>query len=144
MDRGTLISLTVTIALTVATVAIHYRVLRFVSGRMECMDLRIGRRIAVMFLGIFTAHYVEIILYAAGYSLLQGRYGLGRLEGSFAGGFDGFVYFSAVAYTSLGLGDIAPTGALRLLAGFETLTGLLMIAWSASFTFIYMQKYWKT
>jgi hypothetical protein len=43
----------------------------------------------------------------------------------------------------LGLGDIAPLGPVRLLAGVEALNGLLMIAWTASFTYLSMEKFWS-
>ena len=53
-----------------------------------------------------------------------------------------YAYFSAVAYTSLGFGDIYPTGDLRVVVAYTTVTGLLMMAWSAAFTFHAMQRYW--
>jgi hypothetical protein len=53
------------------------------------------------------------------------------------------IYFSAVCFTTLGLGDIVPTGPVRLLTGTEALTGFVLIAWSASFTFVEMQRFWK-
>ena len=53
------------------------------------------------------------------------------------------VYFSAVCYTTLGLSDIAPIGAIRFLVGTETLAGFLIITWSASFTFVEMERYWR-
>ena len=52
------------------------------------------------------------------------------------------LYFSAETFTSLGFGDIVPTGSLRLLAGFEALNGLLLIGWSASYIYISMERYW--
>ncbi|MGE5242209.1 MAG: ion channel [Bacteroidota bacterium] len=48
-----------------------------------------------------------------------------------------------MTYTSLGLGDVYPLGDLRLIAGIESLIGLLMIAWSASFTYLMMEKFWN-
>jgi hypothetical protein len=39
-----------------------------------------------------------------------------------------------VAYSSLGYGDHGPVGHAHLLTGVETLNGLLLIGWSASFT----------
>ena len=53
-----------------------------------------------------------------------------------------YLYFSTATYTSLGYGDIYPLGGLRLMAGIETITGLMMIAWSASFTYLTMEKFW--
>ena len=37
---------------------------------------------------------------------------------------------------SLGYGDIAPLGLVRLLVGIESLIGLGLIAWSSSFTYL--------
>ena len=45
-------------------------------------------------------------------------------------------------YTSLGLGDIHPTGPMRLLVGLEALAGLMLIGWSSSFTYLSMRRFW--
>jgi hypothetical protein len=52
-------------------------------------------------------------------------------------------YFSAETFTSLGYGDIRPSGPLRLLAGAEALNGLLLIGWSACFAYISMERFWE-
>ena len=52
------------------------------------------------------------------------------------------IYFSAVSYTSLGFGDVIPVGPMRYLAGLEALTGLTMIAWTASYSFLQMKHFW--
>ncbi len=67
----------------------------------------------------------------------------GTLNGEFTLSLLDCTYFSFVSYSSLGLGDIYPTGWLRFLTGLETLTGLVLITWTASFMFIEMQKFWK-
>jgi hypothetical protein len=56
--------------------------------------------------------------------------------------FGDYVYYSAVVYSTLGMGEIVPVGPVRILTGMESVSGLLLIAWSASFTFIEMQRYW--
>ena len=53
------------------------------------------------------------------------------------------MYFSAETCTSLGSGDLTPNGPVRLLAGVEALNGLLLIGWSASFTYISMGRFWS-
>ena len=53
------------------------------------------------------------------------------------------VYFSAVTFTTVGYGDLAPSGPIRFLAGTESLTGFVLIAWSASFTYLEMERYWR-
>ena len=53
------------------------------------------------------------------------------------------IYFSAVTFTTVGYGDLAPSGPIRFLAGTESLTGFVLIAWSASFTYLEMERYWR-
>jgi hypothetical protein len=36
-----------------------------------------------------------------------------------------------------------PEGPLRLLASFEPLNGLILIAWSGSFTYLEVQRHWR-
>ncbi len=43
----------------------------------------------------------------------------------------------------MGFGDIVPTGPLRFVCGVEALNGLLLIGWSASFTYVFMEHFWK-
>jgi hypothetical protein len=45
-------------------------------------------------------------------------------------------------FTSLGFGDVTPSGPLRLLAGMEALNGLLLIGWSASYIHLAMERFW--
>ncbi|MHB8622686.1 MAG: ion channel [Sulfuricaulis sp.] len=52
------------------------------------------------------------------------------------------LHFSAETYTSIGFGDIYPLGTLRMIAGIEAPSGLLLIGWSASFTYLAMLKFW--
>ena len=88
-------------------------------------------------------HIVEIWCYGLAYwglvmvpgtGFVQGEHGMERV-------FDA-VYLSAITYSTVGFGDLAPVGAIRLLAGLEALTGLLMITWSASFTYLEMARLW--
>jgi hypothetical protein len=69
--------------------------------------------------------------------------GFGSLEGNFNGSLIDSVYFSFTNYTTVGYGDIEPTGQLRFLAGMEAITGLSLITWSASFMFMEMRKFWE-
>ncbi len=61
---------------------------------------------------------------------------------SFSGKFDSYwdaVYFSATTWTTLGYGDISPTGAMRLLTSLEALTGLASLAVFASVIWLYCE-----
>jgi hypothetical protein len=37
---------------------------------------------------------------------------------------------------------VAPHGPLRIIASMEALTGFVLIGWSASFTYLSMEKFW--
>jgi len=82
----------------------------------------------------------EIYIFAMGYyGLIQvGDYG--ALVGDFTQGFQDCAYYSFVTYTTLGFGDLVPTGPIRFLTGIEALSGLVLIAWTASFLYLQMQK----
>jgi Ion channel len=101
-------------------------------------------RLYLLMLGVFVTHLFEIILYAAGYYVADHILSLGVLVGENVEGFLGHFYASAVIYTSLGFGDILPSGHLRFIAAVEALNGLLLIAWSASFLFTVMGQYWSS
>ena len=83
---------------------------------------------------------VEVVLFAVGWYYLLVT-DMATLSGVVSRPTD-ILYFSLVTYTSLGYGDIAPLGPARLLAGIESLIGLGLIAWSASFTYLEMQHHW--
>jgi hypothetical protein len=42
----------------------------------------------------------------------------------------------------VGYGDVVARGELRYLGGIESLTGIILITWSASFLFVEMQRNW--
>ena len=139
----------IVLALVVLTVGIHYEVLRLLAAHIDEMELpfRVRVRMVLVMLVIIATHVSEILLFALGLFLAATVAGAGGLAGvagvSLAGGFQDFVYFSFVSYTTLGFGEIYPTQGLRIISGVEALTGLLMITWSASFTFLYMEKFWR-
>ena len=124
-------------------VLVHYEVLYHLSNIIP--KLRIKRRFRIVFgiFGAMTAHVIEIWIFAFGYYFLIKSGNFGTLKGEFSNTLMDCVYFSFSSYTSLGFGDIYPTGHLRFLAGLEVLTGLVLITWTASFMFIEMQKFWN-
>ena len=85
---------------------------------------------------------MEIFLYAAAFYVLVENFGAGTLGSTNPSTFTLYLYFSSETYTSLGYGDVAPGGPLRMLAGMEALNGLLLIGWSASYTYLAMERFW--
>lgn len=133
----------VTAVLVFFTVLIHYEILRLISNIIPKLHIQPRLRILVVIYGAFFAHTLEVWLFAAAYYFLNTHLILGSFHGlTPAAHLYDFVYFSAVVYTSLGFGDILPQGHMRLLVGVEGLIGLLMIGWSASFTYLMMEKFW--
>lgn len=128
--------------LVLGTVLIHYEALRLTSAVLPRLVVPPRPRIVVVIIAMFAAHTVEVWLHAVAYYLLADHFGIGSFGGHIGSGFADYLYFSTVTYTSLGFGDVYPLGGLRLIAGVETLTGLVMIAWSASFTYLAMEKFW--
>ena len=99
-------------------------------------------RIVAGVLGAMLAHSIEIWIFALAYYFMHGHGHFGDLIGNFTGSLLDCAYFSFTVFTTLGFGDIEPTGPLRFMAGLESLTGLLLIAWTASFLFYEMQRFW--
>ena len=118
-------------------VGIHYGALRFLSSR-PLHHHRHG--VPATMAGLIMVHFVEIALFAGVYASLSGT-AFGSVHG--ADTFLDHMYFSASAYTTLGIGDLVPRGALRAVTVAEAIAGLVFIAWSASFAFIQMQRAWS-
>ncbi len=128
--------------LITASVLIHYEVLYQLSQRLPTLSTVPRYRVLIGVFVILITHISEIWLFALGYYFMINIEGLGTLIGNIDQSLLDCSYFSFTNYTTLGFGDIEPSGHIRFLAGLESLTGLVLITWSASFLFIEMQKYW--
>jgi hypothetical protein len=100
-------------------------------------------RISFLIAFAIVAHLIEIVLFQMAYIGLAPNEKNGMIIGDGNLDYRDLFYFSAVTYTSTGYGDLVPTGNLRLFATVEALTGLIMIAWTTSFAFLVMQRYWQ-
>ncbi len=126
---------------------VHYRSLIWISRLVTTYALNPQSRMLMIVLWIFGIHLLEIALYATAYYLAVEIIGIGSLHlnplaGLPLSGYMEYLYYSAVVFTSLGLGDIYPSGHVRFMTGVEALNGLLLIAWSGSFTFLAMGRLW--
>ncbi len=124
-------------------VLIHYEVLGYMSVKIPNLPIRSHLRVLVGVMGALCAHVLEIWLFGLAYFWANNQSSLGALEGNYDGSLMDSVYFSFTTYSSLGIGDIDPIGGLRFLAGLEALTGLVLIAWTASFMYLEMSQHWK-
>jgi hypothetical protein len=134
----------VTIAIVIACVVLHYEVLSWLTGWLKRIKLRPRRHILVLIFAILGIHVVEVWVFGGGYYYLITDTRHGALVANHAIGLLDCIYFSAVCFTTLGLGDVIPMGAVRFLTGTEALTGFVLLTWSASFTFMEMERFWRT
>jgi hypothetical protein len=128
--------------LVILTFLFHYQVLLWLSVYIPRLNLTDQTRVLIIVLILFTTHVAEISFYALAYGYSVEIINLGSFAGIEINNPMEYLYFSSVIYTSLGLGDAYPTGHIRFLTGVEALNGLLLIAWSASFTFLTMERLW--
>ncbi len=128
--------------LLVATTFVHYEVLRLLSAGLPLLRIRPRMQLVFVILGAFAAHFIEILMYGAAYYVLATQFDIGGMGQPGPLPFSRCLYFSAETYTTLGYGDVLPHGDLRLLAGLEALNGMLLIGWTASYTFLSMQRFW--
>lgn len=129
--------------LVTASVMIHYETLRFMN---ECSKRNTSvperARVLAALVGALLSHLTQIVVFGFAYYLMRDKFGMGGFGGTFEDSLSSFIYFSSETYTTLGFGDIYPTGSLRLVCGIESLIGLLMVSWTASFTYLEMRRHW--
>jgi hypothetical protein len=125
------------------TTVIHYEMLRSLNSGLPALRIPSRSKLLVVISAAFVAHALEILVYGVALYVLVQYVGDGNLAGTSAFSPINCLYFSAETYTSLGFGDLTPVGPVRLLAGVEALNGLLLIGWSASYTYIAMERFWN-
>jgi Ion channel len=130
------------ILLLFATTVAHYEVLRLLSFGLPVIRLPARIKLIVVIVAAFTSHTLQMFMYGVTYYAAIHIFDLGKLIGRGESSWSNCFYFSVQTFTSLGFGDILPSGPLRLIAGAETLNGLLLIGWSASFTYLAMERFW--
>ncbi|MBT3710492.1 MAG: two pore domain potassium channel family protein, partial [Gammaproteobacteria bacterium] len=135
-----LIALLTSVLLVMLAVLVHYQILHRLSLLLPNIKIRPQFHTVIAVLGALVAHVLEVWIFAIGYDFLTAIELTGSLTGSFTGTILDCGYYSFVTYTSLGFGDIIPVGYLRFITGIEALTGLVLIAWTASFVYVQIQR----
>jgi hypothetical protein len=130
-------------SLVTAAVLIHYEMLYRLASLVPKKAARHRYHVLVGVLGSFCAHVIEVWVFAFGYYFMVNSGVFGSLQGNFNNTLRDCSYFSFTTYSTLGVGDIEPVGHIRFLVGLESLTGLVLITWTASFVFVEMQKFWE-
>ena len=124
-------------------VMIHYEFLYRFTQLIPIMKIRHRFRILASVFSALIAHALEICVFGLAYYFFHHSSELGYLSGNFNGSVMDSIYYSFTTFTTLGIGDIQPFGHIRYLTGLESLTGLVLITWTASFLYFEMQRYWN-
>ncbi len=132
-----------TVAAVITAVLVHYEGLVALSGRLVRRQRQRRRKVVVGIAGILVLHVVEIWIFGIACWLLMLWPACGYIAGYTPLSLFDAVYFSAVTFSTVGFGDLAPVGPLRFLIGTESLAGFVLITWSASFTYLEMEQFWR-
>ena len=136
-------AIVVTAFVAVLAVMIHYEALAQIARLLTRSGRTHRVRLAGLVLAILTVHLVEIGLFGLACVVLAGGTLGSGLEGAPVTTWLDYFYYSGVVYTTLGFGDLVPTDGLRLLTTVESVTGLVLITWSASLMFLEMRRIWE-
>lgn len=125
----------VLIALTVVIHAIVLdKLIKFLAyaRRVIYRQFKMNWRMAALIItvcGVFSAHIVQIWLWAILYLLIGASLNLEEA-----------LYYSTSAFTTAGFGDVLLTEEWRLLGAFQSANGFLLFGWSTAFIFEAMSK----
>lgn len=133
---GTLLSI-------VLAVLVHYEGLVLTQRRIAREHVRRRLKVLHAISLLIVLHVVEIWVFGMMMWMLLLWPACGSIAGPASAHFLDHIYLSAVSYTTVGFGDVAPVGPIRLLVATESLVGLVLITWSASFTYLEMERFWR-
>lgn len=141
-----LVTLSVTLTLVIFCVIVHYEAMRVMLRAGDWLhrnDARHRWHLSIQVCGLLVAHVLEVMLFGLAYCWLIAGNGYGAIVDSQSPDLAECIYFSFSNYSSLGYGDLVPSGPLRFMAGMEALTGLVLIGWTASFKYLQMRHIWE-
>lgn len=133
----------ITALLVGIAVFLHYKVLERLNFSMPHWTLNRRPRILLMIVVIIAVHIAEIWIFGIGIYCATLIPEFGAVIGVDHLRMLDAIYLFAATFSTVGYGDLAPVGPIRLILGTEALTGFVLITWSASFTYLEMQRYWR-
>ena len=132
-----------TILAVMACVLLQYEALVFVWRHLGRRSVQRRAKVLYAILSVILVHTMEILIFGATIWTLLRWPETGELYGPEYADFFECVYLSAVTFSTVGFGDIAPVGPIRFISATEALCGFVLITWSASFTYLEMEKFWR-
>jgi hypothetical protein len=131
------------VLLLAVTTLTHFEVLTGLTSALPRLHMPSRTKLVIVIFAVFLAHAIEILFYGIALYLLVHAFPVGGIAGGGGATLPNCLYFSAETFSSLGFGDVVPTGPVRMLAGAEALNGLLLIGWSVSYAYIAMERFWN-
>lgn len=125
----------VTILTILVSVSLHYYVLNRLNAVIDKRSKTQQWMVLLMVVIILVTHFLEVMAFSSVYWLFASHFAISTFEEA--------VFLSFLSYSTLGFVDFELSDYYRLILGVEALCGLLLIAWSASFTFIAMHRLWE-
>ncbi len=144
LSHGLAIAITFTVV--IAVVMLHYQTIHALGHLVDRRRLTQRWRFITIILGLLLAHVAEIWVFGVAAWVMVSFLDLGSIVTVGSPPVEGlldYIYLSTTSFTTVGFGDLAPTGEVRFLFGSESLVGLVLITWSASFTYLEMSRYWR-
>jgi Ion channel len=138
-----LAAVAVTAVLVGLAVGLHYEALQQLNRRMPGWKLARHPRILIMIFCVLGVHIAEIWLFGIALYLVVQVPDMGQIAGGETFRLLDAVYVSSTTFSTLGYGDLVPHGPVRFLLATESLLGLVLITWSASFAYFEMNRYWR-
>lgn len=126
------------------SVLVHYEGLALISNWLaKRRELHSRRKVLYSIFSVLALHVTEIWIFGITIWLTLQYPETGFIKGADPLHLLDAVYLSAVTFNTLGFGDLVPVGPIRFIAGTMSLTGFVLITWSASFTYLEMERYWR-
>ena len=141
-DANLLVVLATGLTLALA-VMLHYEGLRWLASRLTKLPGIRRRKVLFGVYGVIGLHVAEIWLFGACLWALLYFPNAGAISGAHPASLLDAVYLSATTFSTLGFGDVTPVGPVRFLTGTESVSGFILITWSASFLYLEMQEFWR-
>ncbi|GHA14996.1 metal transporter [Devosia pacifica] len=136
------IAILISITLMSLSLILHYQAMILTRGWLQGSGLQRQAGTLIGMAVLTVAQLLSVGLYALAYHIAESA-GWGSLAGEIEGTPLDQFYFSLMSYTTLGVGDIYPLGALRIISGIEALNGFALIGWTASFAYTLMRDGWE-
>lgn len=124
-------------------VLLHFEGLVFVSRKLPRINTPARIKVTFVIASILALHVAEIWIFGIIEWCLLFLPDFGTIAGQPHIHMFDVIYLSASTFTTVGYGDLTPYGPIRFMLGTEALTGFVLITWSASFTYLEMERLWR-